>query len=230
MTWLEGLSIGLRRRLPIVLQTEAAECGLACLAMIAGYHGHRIDLAALRRRHPVSLKGATLRSMIEVAGRLDLAARALRLEVDDLKHLRRPCILHWKMDHFVVLKQVRRRGLVIHDPASGERSVGPADVSRAFTGVALELWPDPGFAVREERRRVRLRDLVGHVSGFFSAVGQVLALALVLEVFAVASPLFLQWTVDHVLVSANRDLLHTLALGFGLLVVVQQSVSAPPLM
>ena len=73
------LHFGGRRRLPSIQQTEAAECGLACLAMVASYHGHRIDLNTLRRRHPVSLKGATLRGLIQVANQLHLACRPLRL-------------------------------------------------------------------------------------------------------------------------------------------------------
>ncbi len=103
MRWSEGLALSLRRKLPVVLQTEAAECGLACLAMAAAYHGYRIDLASLRRRFPVSLKGTTLASMIDVANRLNLATRPLRLELEDLRQLKRPCILHWKFYHFVVL-------------------------------------------------------------------------------------------------------------------------------
>src|SRR5690606_31667713 len=226
MSWLDGIATSWRRRLPVIVQTEAAECGLACLAMIAGFHGRRTGLATLRRRHTVSLKGSTLHSLMEIAKRLRLATRAVRLELEDLGKLKLPCVLHWRMDHFVVLKEVRPRGIVIHDPASGARRVGMSEVSSAFTGVALELWPDPGFERREERRRVRLRDLVGHVKGFVPALVEALLLAVVLEVFAIASPLFLQWTIDHVLVSADRDLLHTLAIGFGLLVVLQHSITA----
>lgn len=226
MTWLQGIALGMRRRLPVVLQTEAAECALACLAMVATWHGHRIDLAALRRRYPASLKGSTLKSLMELAGRLNLATRAIRLELEDLRRLRCPAVLHWKLDHFVVLKAVRSRSIVVHDPASGERRLRFGEASEAFTGVALELWPDPGFEPRHEKRRVRLRDLVGHVSGFFGSLAQALSLAVVLEVFALVSPLFLQWTVDHVLVSGNLELLHTLAIGFALLVVLQQSISA----
>src|SRR5690606_27828308 len=133
--------------------------------------------------------------------------------------------LHWRMDHFVVLKKVGPRGVVIHDPASGARGIGLREASAAFTGIALELWPEPSFERRDERRRVRLRDLVGRVSGLVPAVVQTLLLAAVLEVFAVVSPLFLQWTIDHALVSGDRGLLHTLAIGFGLLVVLQQSIA-----
>src|SRR6516164_1891229 len=115
------LNIGSRHRLPTIQQTEAAECGLACLAMISSYHGHRIDLNTLRRRHPVSLKGVTLRALIQVASQMHLACRPLRFELAQLKQLRLPAIVHWDMNHFVVLKSATSRGIVIHDPASGKR-------------------------------------------------------------------------------------------------------------
>ena len=73
--------------MPVVRQTEAAECGLACLAMVASYHGHKIDLNTLRRRHPVSLNGVTLRALIQVAGHLHLLCRPLRYEMEDLGKL-----------------------------------------------------------------------------------------------------------------------------------------------
>lgn len=222
---LERLALGFGRRLPVILQTEATECGLACLAMVAHYHGARWDLAALRRRFAVSLKGTTLASLVDVAHRLELATRPVRLELDDLKRLRRPCILHWRFNHFVVLKHATGRFVAIHDPASGARKVALDEVSAEFTGVALELWPSPKLVSREEIRPIRLRDLVGRVTGLRRTLLQVLALALALEVFAIASPLLLQWVVDHVLVSGNADLLIVLALGFALLVVLQQAVT-----
>ena len=138
----DRLQFGWGRRLPVVLQTEAAECGLACLAMIAGYHGHHSDPTALRRRFGFSLKGATLKDLIGVADRIGLASRPVRLELDELGLLRTPCILHWDLNHFVVLKSVGRGGIVIHDPAEGVRKLPLEQASRHFTGVALELTPD----------------------------------------------------------------------------------------
>lgn len=214
----------LKPRLPIVLQTEATECALACLSMIASYHGYSCDMSALRRRFTVSLKGTTLSSLIKLATRLGLTSRALRLETEDLKSLRRPCILHWNFNHFVVLKQVTGRTIQIHDPSQGLRTLRAREVSRAFTGVALELWPNGAFVRRLESARVKLRDLVGPVTGMARSLAQVLLLALSLEVFAILSPLFIQWVVDEALVTANRDLLATLAIGFALLVIVQQLV------
>lgn len=214
------------RRLPLMLQTENTECGLACLGMVAGYHGQRSDLASLRRRFAISQKGATLAQLIDIAGALGLAARPLRLEIEDLPALRRPCILHWGMNHFVVLRKVGRHAIWIHDPASGARRVGMDEVSRQFTGVALELWPGAEFRTSAAPPAVRLRDLVGRVHGLVPAGAQVLVLALAIEAFALAAPFYLQWVIDRVLVAADRDLLATLALGFGLLMVLQQVFTA----
>src|SRR5215472_8538743 len=112
-----------RRRTPLIRQSEVAECGLACLAMIAGRYGHRVDLPALRQRHNLSLRGTTLRDLIRIASTMRLATRALRAEPSHLRRLQLPCILHWDHKHFVVLTRVRRGRMVIHDPAVGRRFV-----------------------------------------------------------------------------------------------------------
>jgi ATP-binding cassette, subfamily B, bacterial CvaB/MchF/RaxB len=223
---IDRLALGLRRRLPALLQTEAAECGLACLAMIASYHGHFADVAMLRRRFTISAKGVTLSSLIDFASRLELSTRPVRLEIEDLSRLRLPCVLHWNFNHFVVLARVGRRGITIHDPAAGKRTLAIAAADVAFTGVALEVWPTPEFAASAPQPAVRLRDLLGRVDGMRSALAQVLSLGALLEVFVIASPLFLQWIVDHALVTGSRDLLELLALGFGALVLCEQSITA----
>lgn len=223
---LDRLSLGFRNQLPIVLQTEAAECGLACLAMIAGYYGHHVDLATLRNRFRISLKGVALSRIIDIAQELDLASRALRLDLDQLNQLRLPCILHWNFNHFVVLESIEAAEATIHDPAHGARKMPLADVSLAFTGVALELWPDAGFTARQAPPPVKIRSLLGRISGLSRSMGQILALSVALEVFALASPFFLQWVIDEVIVSADRDLLSLLAIGFGLLLLMQQVTTA----
>jgi ATP-binding cassette subfamily B protein RaxB len=223
----DRLSLGLGgHRLPMLLQTEAAECGLACLGMVAAHHGHDFDLASLRQRFSMSLKGATLADLVRLAGQLQLNARALRAEMEHLADLRMPCVLHWDLNHFVVLKEVRGNTAVIHDPAHGVRRMKLDKLSRHFTGVVLELSPQADFAPRTERQSVTLRQLLGRVTGLKRSLVQVFALALALEIFMLLSPFFMQWVVDGVLVSADRDLLATLVLGFGLLVLIQVTVGA----
>jgi ATP-binding cassette subfamily B protein RaxB len=208
------------------LQTEAAECGLASMAMVACFHGHRVDLAALRRRFTVSLKGSTLAFLMQVAGRLNLAPRPLRLELEELAQLRAPCILHWDLNHFVVLKAVDARGAVVHDPAFGVRRVTSAQLSRHFTGIALELTPTSEFKPLDDRRKVRLRDLLGTVTGLRRSLAQVFVMALALQAIAIVTPFYMQWAVDGAVVSADRDLLTVLGLGFLLLTLVQVILTA----
>jgi len=220
------LRFGHAKRLPMFLQTEAAECGLAAIGMVACFHGHRVDLAALRRRFTVSLKGSTLAFLMQVAGRLNLAPRALRLELDELIQLRAPCILHWDLNHFVVLKAVDARGAIVHDPAFGVRRLTHAQLSKHFTGIALELTPTAEFKALDDRRRIRLRDLLGPVTGLHRSLAQVFVMALALQAIAIVTPFYMQWAVDGAVVSADRDLLTVLGLGFLLLTIVQVILTA----
>ena len=226
MSVLAGLAWRSARRLPLCLQTEAAECGLASLAMVAGWHGYRVDLATLRQRHPLSIKGVTLAHLIQVSGRLGLAGRPLRLELDELPQLATPCILHWDLNHFVVLREASARGIVVHDPAAGVRRLTMEEASRHFTGIALELAPTAEFRRADERVRVRLRDLTGPVRGLGPALAQVLALAVALQALAVLAPFYLQWVVDGAVASGDRELLTVLGVGFLLLAVIQVAVGA----
>ena len=215
-----------KSRVPMLLQTEEAECGLACLAMVATHHGLKTDLPTLRKRFSLSLKGATIMDLTRMAGQLQLTPRALRAELEHLPQLQLPCVLHWDLNHFVVLVALRGSKAVLHDPARGIRRLSLPELSKHFTGVVLELTPTPEFRPRVERQSVTVRQLLGRVSGLKRSLFQIMALALALEVFMLLSPFFMQWVVDSVLVSADRDLLVTLGLGFTLLVLVQVATGA----
>jgi ATP-binding cassette subfamily B protein RaxB len=211
---------------PVVLQSEAAECGLACLAMVAGAHGLDTDLPTLRRRFSLSLKGVTLAELVRMAHVLQLNTRALRAEPAELAQVQLPCVLHWDLNHFVVLVSLQRGEAVIHDPARGLLRLKLAELSRHFSGVLLELQPAAGFQPARERQHVSLRQLLGPVRGLKRSLLQIFTLALALEVFVLLSPFFMQWVVDGALVSADRDLVLTLGIGFGLLVLVQAATAA----
>lgn len=208
-------------RTPVVLQSEAAECGLACLAMIAGAHGHRLDLPAIRRRFCASMKGVTLKDLSRIGAGLDLATRALRLELPDLARLRLPCVLHWEHNHFVVLTRVGSRRVTIHDPAVGQRRVPIEEVSRKFTGIALEAWPTGNFTRRDEVARIRILDLVARARGIGRAAAQVIAISLLLELAVIAMPIGFQLVLDEVVVAADRDLLSIIAIALVFLLVLQ---------
>lgn len=192
--------------------------------MISNAFGYRVDLGDLRRRFSVSLKGSTLATIIRHAESIGLAGRPLRLELDELIELRTPCILHWKMNHFVVLEKANKREITILDPAIGILKLPLSEVSLHFTGIALELTPVTTFRKADERNKLRLRDLAGRTIGLRPALIQVFLLAGALEIFALVAPLFNQLIIDEVVVTSDRELLSVLAVGFGLLLLIQSAI------
>lgn len=220
------LHFGRRARLRDIRQSESTECGLACVAMIAGFHGHHVELATLRQRFPNSLKGMTLEQLMDVSQALGLAARALRLDTDDLGSLQTPSILHWDMDHFVVLSRVGRREIVVHDPANGIRRLTLAQFSEHFTGVALELSPSPQFKRKRAEPPISLRKLSGNVQGLGRSLVQIFSLALLLELLALIAPQFMQITVDQVLADGDHDLLALVGVAFIVLLLIQIGIGA----
>jgi len=209
------------RGLPLIRQSEAAECGLACIAMIAWYHGLKTDLGELRRKFQISLRGADLVALLGIAKQIDLGGRGIRCEPEELPQLRLPCMLHLEFNHFVVLKAVRLGKYVVHDPALGVRVLSARDLGRAFTGIAVEFTPTEAFKPKNPPRRLSFFDLIKFDRAFLSPFGLGLVLALVAECMLLASPFFLQIMIDEVLVKGDYALIWALAFGFGGLLVFQ---------
>ncbi|WP_291876152.1 peptidase domain-containing ABC transporter [Caulobacter sp.] len=223
---LSELNFARKRKLPVVIGAEAAECGLACMAMISAYHGHDIDLNGLRQRFSLSLTGATLRHLMTLADQLSFNCRALRVEIGALQKIQLPAILHWDLNHFVVLKSVEAKQVIIHDPARGARTLSLAEVSDHFSGVVLELTPKAEFQKVEARVGVRISSLWSSLRGFGPALAQVLTLSLALQVVAFAGPFQIQLVVDEAIGRMDRNLLTVLAIGFGGLMLLQLCMDA----
>ena len=217
---MSALNFGWSRRLPVVLQTEVAECGIACLAMILSFYGHRMDLDTLRRRYAVSLKGATLNDLTNIAGAVGLATRPLRLELSELAKLRTPCILHWSLNHFVVLARVQGRSITIHDPARGKRRISLEEASREFTGVALEAVPAKTFT-RKKEPSLGFGYLLSSFSDLRGSALTVIILSVCLEIVALLMPIGGQVIIDEVITSSDYDLLFVVAAGIALLLLIQ---------
>jgi ATP-binding cassette subfamily B protein RaxB len=220
------IDLSRRRHLPVTLAAEGAECGLACIAMVAAYHGHDVDLNGLRQRFSLSLSGASLRSLMGFANSLGFATRALRVEIGALNKVRMPAIIHWDLNHFVVLKSVRGDKAVVHDPAVGARTLPLTEVSNHFSGIVVEIIPSPGFQPITARIPIKLASLWSQMSGSHGALAQVLLLSFALQVVAFAAPFQLQLVVDEALFHADRDLLLVLALAFGTLAMMQAGIEA----
>ena len=209
---------------PVLLQTEIAECGLASLAMIANYHGHELDMTAMRKRFSAELKGMSLQQLIEQADNLGLASRPLQCPIDEVHKLQLPCILHWDMNHFVVLTKVSGKGqkatFSVNDPAIGKRSLNHDDFNKHFTGICLELTPTSDFEVKQEKSSMKLSQLWSSLVGLKTGLIKLICLSFVLQLFVLLGPYYMQWVVDEVLISYDKPLLTVLALGFAFIAII----------
>jgi ATP-binding cassette, subfamily B, bacterial CvaB/MchF/RaxB len=221
------LDLGLwrRNRVRLIRQTEATECGLAALTMVANYHGFDSDLGTLRRQFQPSLRGATLKSLISMADQMGLTPRAVKLSLANLQDLHLPAILHWNMNHYVVLEQVARGKALIHNPEGTSQWRPIEELSQHFTGVALELRPADDFEPSGQRERLKLSQLWRRITGLKRAIVQTIVLSLVLEAFVLASPYYTQVAIDSALPALDYDLLTILALGFGLFTLINAGAS-----
>lgn len=215
------ISDNLTGHTPVILQSEAAECGLVCLLMLAGHYGYHLDMTSARQRFALSINGVTLSDMIGLSRQLKLSTRAVTLDMEELSKLRLPCVLHWDHNHFVVLTQVGPRSVVIHDPARGKRVILNAEMQKRFTGVALEAWPDTQFQKKDERVTISIFSLVKRTVGIGRAAVQILAVSMLLELIGIAMPIGFQIVLDEVIVAVDRDLLLTVTVGLAGLLLLQ---------
>jgi ATP-binding cassette subfamily B protein RaxB len=197
-----------------VLQAEDAECGLACLVMVGNFHGHTLDLNGLREVHPIGQRGMSVADLLDVAAGLDLSARVVRAEPEQLGQLRLPAILHWRMKHYVVLRQIAPRGLIIDDPALGRRRVSAAEAGQDFTGVAIEFARSPSFAPVIHTRPTRLSDLFGGLQGWTLSASQILLFSIFAQLGLLATPLAIQFVVDRIVMTGAAGLLPAVLAGF----------------
>lgn len=218
------------RRFRSIRQSESAECGLVCLLMIADYHGVGVDPVVARRQFQTTSRGLQLGDLLAIAKGLGLAARPVKLELEGLRSLRLPAILHWNFNHFVVLNRVTTRDAVIHDPASGRRTVGLQELSRSFTGVALELWRGDEFKLSERIDRPGLWRIVLSSKGIGGILARVGLVTVFLELVTVLLPLWPQLVLGRVGAGEDGDLVWLLALAFAAIVVMQSAVSIIRLM
>lgn len=224
------LAFSMKQTVPLILQSEIAECGLASMAMIASFHGHQLDMPAMRKRFSANLKGMNLQQLVDLGDTLGLASRALQCPLDEIFKLQTPCILHWDMNHFLVLTKVSGSGknanYSVNDPAIGKRSLSREEFSKHFTGICLELTPTSKFEVKQEQAKMKFTQLWSAISGLRSGLFKLIVLSLVLQLFALMAPYYMQWVVDEVLISFDRPLLTVLAIGFALIAIISVVTNA----
>jgi ATP-binding cassette subfamily B protein RaxB len=196
------------------VQSEISECGLASLAICSSILGAELDMGELRRKYHNSQRGVDLTQLISLASALDLQCRPVRCEPDDLQNLSLPAILHWKLNHFVVLERVLRDRFHIIDPAHGSMTFTADELSKAFTGVAVEVNTTPSFRPRKQRSPLNIWSMLRFQGGVGTTLFHALVYSLLLQGFVLLSPFFMQLAIDEGVIRGDRNFIVALALGF----------------
>ena len=198
------------RAVPYVAQLELADCAAACLAMTLAYHGRYVPLEELREATGTGRDGVGAPGIVAAARQYGLMVRGVKAETGDLACLPPGSVLHWNFDHFVVFEKVTPKGVAVVDPALGRRVV-PADAfGRSYTGVAIILEPDTGFARGGENRPSPYRYLRPILRQRVLA-GRVVVLSVLLQALALAVPLFTAIVVNRIVPAGDQHLLIILA-------------------
>lgn len=204
-------------KLPMIFQDELAECGHACVAMISNFWGHQLDLFSLRKINTPSARGITLKTIHQLFENLSFRTRALKVSLSDLNLVKCPAILHWNMNHFVVLKKVNKHSIVIHDPARGIIKCNMDEVSQSFTGIVLEVEKSTDFQTVKTQETLKLTSFSKTATGINKVLILLMCLSLSIEVLSLINPLFMQFVTDDVLSSNSMGNLYVIASAFAVL-------------
>lgn len=143
-------------KVPVIMQLEALECGAASLAMIMAYYGKWIPLEQVRSDCGVSRDGSNAKNLYLAAEHYGFTVTARKTSPEELKAEGVfPCIIHWNMDHFVVLKGIKGNNVYINDPARGSVKVTWKEFDESFTGIAITPVPSESFKPEGKPKSMR---------------------------------------------------------------------------
>lgn len=216
----------MKRRLPVIIQAELTECGLACALMIGQYYGHRIDLGWMRTRYASSLSGMSLHRTASLVDDLGIKTRIIRCPPNVLQRFGRPLILYWGNNHFVVFDGVRHGRYIVHDPAKGRCEIDATEFSRQFSGYAIDAEPGEKFEIISHRRPPRFGNEVRRIMRSLVGAGSLLLLvAICLELTGLVGPLLLQWVIERVIGARDVHLLYLLSGLFAFAILLRAALS-----
>ena len=212
-------------KVPVIMQLEALECGAAALCMVMAYYGKWIPLEQVRQDCGVSRDGSKAKNIYLAAEHYGFSVKAFRMNPESLRDNGQfPCIIHWNMNHFVVLDGFRGKWVYLNDPARGQVRVSWEEFDRAFTGVTIIPVPGENFEPGGKRRSTidfARRRLVG--AG--TAVVFVMLTTAISYLFGIAGSVTSRIFMDRLLTGINRDWLYPFLAVMILLAAIQLTVA-----
>ncbi len=210
-----------RRRLPILTQMDAAECGAACLAMILNYYDRKTSLAEVRLHCGVGRDGLSAFAIVKAAREYGLRVRAISLQKNDFRFVTLPAIIHWEFNHFVIVERWSPKHVDVVDPAIGRRHLGADEFDGGFTGVVILLEPGIQFSRQSSPPRLSLWAYLRYVFRLPWFIVQVLGASLLLQLLGLGVPLFTKLFIDQIIPARMSSFMQVMGLGILLIVITQ---------
>jgi ATP-binding cassette subfamily B protein RaxB len=222
------LTLFSNKKLPLYLQDQLSECGLTSLAMILKYHKFDVDLSSLRNKYPISLEGMSCADITEICEAEGFIGDTYEMEMKNFPQLVLPAILHWDLSHFVVLKSIKNNKFIIHDPAIGELTLTEKDVSKHFTGYAVQIEPMLNELYQDSKKEWENKDKDNRLTlGYFfrktvnikKSMGFILFMTLIAQILTMVIPAITQVIIDDFISGSTTDYMWYFIIG-GLMIVV----------
>ena len=211
-------------KVPVVMQMEALECGAASLTMVLAYYGKFLPLEQVRADCGVSRDGSSAKNILLAARSYGMEAKAMAFTPELLQEKGVfPCIIHWNMNHFVVLDGFKKDGAVLNDPAKGTVKVSMEEFNTSFTGICMMMTPTEAFEPGGKPRSV-LKYALSRMRGSGVGVALILSTTLIGVLLGLITPAFSRVFMDRLLAGENLDWLYPFTLGLILLAVIQLAV------
>jgi NHLM bacteriocin system ABC transporter peptidase/ATP-binding protein len=212
-------------KVPVVMQLEALECGAASLAMVMAYYGKWVPLEQVRLDCGVSRDGSKAKNIYLAAEHYGFEVKAFRMSPESLKAEGTfPCIIHWNMNHFVVLNGFKGKHVYINDPARGTVKISWDEFDKSFTGVVLTPVPSKDF-VPGGKRKSTLEFASKRLAGAGAAIVFVMLTTAISYLFGIADSVTSRIFIDRLLTGLNKDWLYPFIIFLIALAVIELTVS-----
>lgn len=211
-------------KVPAVFQMEAVECGAASLAMILAYYGKYIPLEELRVTCGVSRDGSKASNILKAARKNGLEAKGYRKEIESLKMMQMPVIIHWEFGHFLVLEGFYKGKVFLNDPSSGRRTMSIEEFSQSFTGIVLSFAPTADFQ-KDKKKPSIISALKKRLKGSEIPLLYIILVGLALVIPGLAIPVFARIFVDDILLDGRSSWIIPLMIGMGMTAVLRGTLT-----
>jgi ATP-binding cassette subfamily B protein len=212
-----------------VKQYSKFYCGLACLASVVKYYGGETTQEKLREISGTTLNGTSLLGLYQAAQKLGFGVGAFEADIKNLKEIEEPVILHivkdQTLEHFVVCYGLKNGKFVIGDPATGIEHYDEKELETVWKSKALlQLTPGKNFITQKNESENKRTWFLQLIKDDYPILAIAAFLGVVISALGLATAIFSQKLIDHILPGKN---IRTLIFGviiFGIILLARSVI------